>query len=151
MKPEAQFSFAVRPTNLYMHLAPRYGETDMATLRKVERRRESRSEADLGLLVWCIHTKCSHFLQEARAREISLSGAVLSGLDVELIAGDVIGILYAGKKARYEVVWVRQTDTFQKVQAAVHRVAVDDCPWKELLLLNEEQELTLRAINVPAR
>jgi hypothetical protein len=106
----------------------------MATLRNIDRRKESRSEADLGLLVWCIDTKCSHFLQEARARDISLSGALLSGLDVELNSGDVIGLIYAGKKARYQVIWVRQTDSSEKIQAAVQRIAVDECPWKELLM-----------------
>jgi hypothetical protein len=31
------------------------------------------------------------------------------------------------------VVWVRHSGSAQKVQAAVHRFALDECPWKELL------------------
>ena len=73
------------------------------------------------------------FLQKARAREISLSGALLSGLDVELRSGDVLGVLYAGKKARYRVVWVRYRDGERKVQAAIHRIEPDVCPWKDRL------------------
>jgi hypothetical protein len=84
-----------------------------------------------------VDTRGDRFLQEARARDISLSGALLSGLDAELRSGDVIGILYAGKKARYRVVWVRQSGTDHKVLAAVHRIAPDECPWKDLL--DEEQ------------
>jgi len=76
-------------------------------------------------------------MQEVRARDISLSGALLSGLDAELRSGDVIGILYAGKKARYRVVWVREGESSQKIQAAVHRIAPDACPWQELLLEEE--------------
>ena len=48
-------------------------------------------------------------------------------------SGDVIGILYAGKKARYRVVWIRHSGPEQKVQAAVHRFTPDECPWKELV------------------
>jgi hypothetical protein len=98
-----------------------------------DRRREPRTDIELGLTVWGVDTRGDRFLQEARAREISLSGALLTGLDAELRSGDVIGILYAGKKARYRVVWVRHSGTNDKVQAAVHRFAPDECPWKELL------------------
>jgi hypothetical protein len=45
----------------------------------------------------------------------------------------VIGILYAGKKARYRIVWVRESGNDQKVRAAVHRISPDECPWKDLL------------------
>jgi len=84
-------------------------------------------------VVWGVDTRGDRFLQEARARDISLSGALLIGLDAELRSGDVIGILYAGKNARYRVVWVRHSGTSDKVQAAVHRFPDDECPWKELL------------------
>ncbi|MFZ0861939.1 MAG: hypothetical protein WB781_01845 [Candidatus Sulfotelmatobacter sp.] len=105
----------------------------MGTLRTIDQRREPRSDADLALMVWGVDTQGDRFLQQASAREISLSGALLSGLDAELRSGDVIGILYAGKKARYRVVWVRQSGNGLKVQAAVHRIAPDECPWKNLL------------------
>jgi len=121
----------------------------MATLRAVERRHEPRSQADLGLLVWCIETKGARFLQEARAREISLSGALLSGLDAELSPGDVIGILYAGKKARYQVIWVRESGPGHKIQAAVYRIAPDECPWGDLL--KKEHAGDPPAISQPAR
>ena len=105
----------------------------MGTLRTNNRRHEPRIEANLVLTVWGVDTRGDRFLQEARARNLSLSGALLSGLDAELRSGDVIGILYAGKKARYRIVWVRESGNGQKVQAAVHRIAPDECPWKDLL------------------
>ena len=73
------------------------------------------------------------FLQEARACDISISGALLSGIEVDLRCGDVIGILYQGRKARYRVVWVRCDDRGDKIQAAIHRIEPDACPWQELL------------------
>jgi hypothetical protein len=105
----------------------------MGIISIIERRQEPRTEADLTLTVWGLDTRGERFLQEARAREISMSGALLSQLDAELRSGDVIGILYAGKKARYRVVWVRYSGTSHKIQAAVHRIAPDECPWQDLL------------------
>jgi len=124
----------------------------MGNLRTIDegnkdRRREPRTDVDIVLTVWGVDTRGDRFLQEARAREISLSGALLSGLDSELRSGDVIGILYAGKKARYRVVWVRQSGTSHKVQAVVHRFTTDECPWKDLLA--EEDTTAENTISPP--
>ena len=109
----------------------------MGILRPFDRRRQARSDADLFVTIWGIDTRGERFLQEARAREISLSGALLTGLDAELRSGDLIGVLYAGHRARYRVVWVRYSGAQQKIQAAVHRFEADACPWKALLPTDE--------------
>jgi hypothetical protein len=98
-----------------------------------DRRSEARRAADLALTVWGVDIQGEHFLQDVHAQDISLSGALLSGLDTDLKSGDVIGILYAGKKARYRVIWIRYDGTGDKMQVAVHRVQTDPCPWMELL------------------
>lgn len=113
-----------------------------------DRRRESRSDAELAVTVWGIDTRGDRFLQLARARNVSLSGALLQGLDADLRPGDVIGILHAGKKGRYRVVWVRQSDNGLRVQAAIHRLSADECPWKEMLA--EEPSVNLQGAS-PSR
>ncbi len=105
----------------------------MGEIRIIDRRSEVRCEADLALTVWGISTRGQQFVQEAHAQDISLSGALLTGIDADLRSGDVIGILCAGKKARFQVVWVRYDGTGDKMQVAVHRVADDACPWLDLL------------------
>ena len=105
----------------------------MGILRTFDRRREPRTPLDLPLLVWGVDTQGERFLQEAHARDISLSGALLSGLDADLKSGDVIGILYGKKKARYRVVWIRYDGAGDKMQVAVHRMQADECPWLDLL------------------
>lgn len=115
----------------------------MTNIRTIDRRGEPRIPKDLGLLVWGVDTKGERFLQEARARDISLSGALLSGLDADLRSGDEIGILYSGRKARYRVVWVRYDECGDKMHVAVHRVDPDICPWKQLL---EHAEATTPAV-----
>ena len=105
-------------------------------IRLTERRQELRTPVDLKVHVWGIDTRGERFEQIAQARDISLSGALLV-LDVDLRSGDLIGVLYAGKKARYRVVWVSRPVTGQNLQAAVHRIAADECPWLDLLLKGE--------------
>jgi len=109
----------------------------MGDLRNIngshERRRESRTQMSLPLTVWGVDCKGERFLQEAQAHDISLSGAMLTGLDTDLNSGDVIGILYAGKKARFRVVWIRYDGNGEKMQVAVHRNPQDECPWQNVL------------------
>jgi hypothetical protein len=119
----------------------------MGILRSIDRRREGRIEADLTVTVWGVDTRGERFLQQARARDISLSGALLSGLDVELRSGDVLGILYAGRKARFRIVWVRYCGESYKIQAAVHRFDPDVCPWQEVLT----EEGSTVAVNTPSQ
>ena len=109
----------------------------MGELRNIngqpERRRESRTEVCLPLTVWGVDCKGERFLLEAQAHDISLSGAMLTGLDTDLSSGDVVGILYAGRKARFRVVWVRYDASGEKMQVAVHRNPQDECPWQDVL------------------
>jgi hypothetical protein len=105
----------------------------MRTLRRIDRRRETRTIADLAVTIWGVDTQGERFLQVASARDISLSGALLSGVDADLRSGDFVGVLYAGRKARFRVVWTRYDGTGDKMQVALHRIDPDACPWQELL------------------
>jgi len=105
----------------------------MGIVRNFDRRREPRTPTDLLVMVWGMDTKGERFLQEARAREISLSGALLSGLDADLRSGDVVGLFYGKKKARFRVVWVRYDENGDKMLVAVHRMQADECPWEHEL------------------
>jgi len=100
---------------------------------RIDRRREPRTETELTLIVWGVDTQGERFVQEVRARDISLRGALLSGLTAELRSGDVVGILYGTRKARYRVVWIRYDGTDGGTLVAVHRMEADVCPWLEVL------------------
>ena len=115
---------------------------------RTDRRREQRTPIDITLLVWGVDTHGERFLQEAHARDISLSGALLSGLETDIRSGDVIGILCGKRKARFRVVWVRYDDSGDKMLVAVQRLAADACPWPELL--NEASESASARINPPS-
>jgi hypothetical protein len=100
---------------------------------RIDRRNEARVPADLELVVWGVDTAGERFVQQAQAQNISINGALLTGLKVELKPGDVVGVLYGGRKARFRVVWVRYDGPESPMQAAVHRIDPDVCPWLELL------------------
>ena len=106
----------------------------MGILRRFDRRKEARTTVDVVLTVWGVDTQGERFVQNAHARDISMSGALLSGIDAELRSGDVLGILYGSRRARFRVVWVRYDGVGDKMQVAVHRVEPDICPWRELLV-----------------
>lgn len=127
-------------SNLPDRPTKRYGDKDMSNLRTFDRRREPRILSDLPLQVWGVDNCGERFLQSARARDISLSGALLSGLDTDLRSGDVIGILYAGRKARFRVIWVRYDENGDKMLVAIHRLAEDACPWQDLLATDAGSE-----------
>jgi hypothetical protein len=114
----------------------------------IDRRREPRTEVNLEVQVWGVDARGERFLQQVRVRDISLRGALLSGLDTEVSPGDVLGVLYAGKKARFRVVWVRYDGAGDKMQAAVHRVEADACPWLDLLV--ELAALSSQPVSTPA-
>jgi hypothetical protein len=105
----------------------------MATLPSIDRRREPRKTIDIGLYAWSVEIKGERFLQPVRARDISMSGALLSGFETDLRSGDVIGILYLGREARFRVIWVHYDQNGNRMQAAVQRIEPDTCPWLSLL------------------
>lgn len=117
----------------------------MGLVHRFDRRREPRTPIDLSLQVWGVDTKGERFLQSARARDISLSGALISGVETDLRSGDVIGILYAGKKARFRVVWVRYDGDGDRMLIAIHRMAGDACPWQDLLASDGESAASASA------
>jgi hypothetical protein len=119
----------------------------MGILRTFDRRRESRWVADLQVLVWGVAPRGERFLQEAKALDISVSGALLTGLDADLRSGDVVGLLYGKKKARYRVVWIRYDGAGDKMQVAVHRMQADECPWLDLLSDTSERASNAEAQN----
>lgn len=98
-----------------------------------EHRPDPRLPTDLPVRVWGMAASGQTFNQTVHARNISISGALFSGLEHELKVGDVVGAQYKDRKTRCKVVWVMDTNSAQKMQAGVEIVAEQDCPWKSEL------------------
>jgi hypothetical protein len=96
-------------------------------------RPEPRQQTDLIVRVWGMDAGGHPFFQNAHARNISSEGALLSGLEHQLTAGDTIGVQLGAVKARFRVIWVIDAGHLQKIQAGVQMLAGQPCPWKDEL------------------
>jgi hypothetical protein len=72
------------------------------------------------------------FFQNANASNISSEGAMLSGINHPLKAGDVIGVQHSEKKARFKVVWVVDGGVARKIEVGVQILPNQQSPWQEL-------------------
>ncbi len=95
-----------------------------------DRRTEPRSRVELAIRVWGIDATGALFVQDAVACNISVNGGLVSGIERKLRTGDVIGVGYADRQARYRVVWVRDSGSERKIQIAVHKLTGESCPWE---------------------
>jgi hypothetical protein len=93
----------------------------------------ARATLDLRVRVWGMGADNQPFHQNANAQNVSVNGACICGLEHQLKIGDVIGVQYENKKARFKVIWVMEAGGLKKVQTGVQLVADQDCPWLDKL------------------
>jgi hypothetical protein len=96
-------------------------------------RPDPRIDTDLPVRVFGMDSAGKPFNQHVRARNISASGALVSGVESQLKPGDVIGIQLEQKKARCRVIWVVDAGGIQKNQLGLQLMEGQECPWREVL------------------
>jgi len=101
---------------------------------------EVRTPVDLKLRVWGMAADASVFSQAARARNISIGGALLSGIERDLKIGDTIGVQCGEQKARCKVVWTLNTKTVERIRVGVQLLSKHECPWTDMLPKWEESD-----------
>ena len=99
----------------------------------MDARPEPRVASDLIVRIWGMNAAGQPFFQNVEAKNISNAGALLTGLDHQLTAGDVIGVQNGNHKARFRVIWSIQTEPMHKTQVGVQLVEGQECPWKDEL------------------
>lgn len=67
------------------------------------------------------------FTQQVVASNLSRGEALLSGISRKLRFGDLIWVEHAGVKSRFKVVWVRDSESSQLIQAAIHLIKEEAC------------------------
>lgn len=98
----------------------------------MEKRSEPRIESRLVVTILGRDKSGQPFAQDAIASSISESGALLSGITRHVRSGDLLWVEHAGKRSRFKVVWVRDSESQQLIQAAVHRLGAEPCPWAKM-------------------
>ncbi len=89
----------------------------------MDRRRQQRVFVELPVQIWGMDANSRPFTQSASLRTISGRGATLQGVDVQLKAGDVVDLQYAGAKAQFRVVWLGKFGTEMQGEVGVESVS----------------------------
>lgn len=90
-----------------------------------------RFKVDLLVRVFGMDADSHPFSQNALAPNISDQGAQLSGLEIQLKPGDIIGLQFGDTKARCKVIWAGNGEPARKTEAGVRIVEGQPCPWRE--------------------
>lgn len=98
----------------------------------MEKRPESRVAADIPVRVWGMDAEGKPFFQSGLAASLSSEGAQLTHLHHCLKVGDIIGIQYGEKKARFKVIWSRPSVAPRKNQAGVLILPDQSAPWIDI-------------------
>jgi hypothetical protein len=95
----------------------------------MQHRQEARTNGSLVVTINGRDKDGRFFKEQVVASRISKSGALLSGLSRHVRLGDVISVAYGGKKSRFKVVWLRDSESHNLIQAAIHLLKAETCPW----------------------
>ncbi|MBV9574490.1 MAG: PilZ domain-containing protein [Acidobacteriales bacterium] len=98
----------------------------------METQSQSDAKADVLVRVWGMDAEGHPFFQNAYAGNINNEGALLSGIAHPLKPGDIIGVQYADRKARFRVVWVVDAGPVRKIEAGVQILQNQQNPWPEM-------------------
>jgi len=98
----------------------------------MDKRPETRVATVILVRVWGMDADGRPFFQNANASNISSEGAMFSGINHPLKAGDVIGVQHGEKKARFKVVWVVDGGAARKIEIGVQILPNQQSPWLAL-------------------
>src|SRR5271167_5281268 len=98
----------------------------------MENRPESRLDTDIPVRIWGMDADSRPFFQNAMAGNISSDGALISGINHSLKTGEVIGVQYADRKARFRVVWAIDAGPVRKIEAGLQILPQQQNPWHDL-------------------
>jgi PilZ domain len=96
----------------------------------MDKRPETRVSADLPVRIWGMDAAGRPFFQNALAGNLSSEGAQLSQVSHSLKMGEIIGIQYGDKKARFNIMWVKNSVAPGRNEAGVKILAGQTVPWE---------------------
>jgi len=98
----------------------------------MDRRPETRVANVILVRVWGMDADGRPFFQNANATNISSEGATFTKINHPLKAGDVIGVQFGEKKARFKVVWVVDGGVAREIEAGVQILPGQQSPWQDV-------------------
>ena len=98
----------------------------------MEPKGETRVSAELPVRVWGMDADGKPFFQNATASNLSSEGALLSRIQHPLKMGEILGVQYGDKKARFEIKWVKAIAVPKGFDAGVKILPNQSIPWDEV-------------------
>ncbi len=92
-------------------------------------RRENRKQVVLSVRIFGTDSNGKIFSETVSTVNVSLEGAMLKGLNRPIKPGEVIGLTYGTKKARFRVQWVGQAGSAQQGCLGIHNLLPAICLW----------------------
>jgi PilZ domain len=97
----------------------------------MDKRPETRVPADIPVRAYGMDAEGKPFFEKAVASNLSSEGAQLTRVQHSLKIGEVIGIQYGDKKARFEIKWVKPGFLPNTVEAGLFLLSGQTVPWSE--------------------
>ncbi|HEX8815668.1 MAG TPA: PilZ domain-containing protein [Terriglobales bacterium] len=97
----------------------------------MDKRQETRREASLIIRIWGMDSDGRAFFQNVKADNVTTEGASLSGIAHPLKMGDVIGVQYGDRKARFKIMWLVDRGTVRKIEAGIQVMDGQSAPWTD--------------------
>ena len=107
---------------------------------------EPRVDVNLPIRVFGMDAGGKPFSQKAQARNISLHGAKVAGLEKQLKPGEVVGVQFGEQKTRCKVIWVVDAGP-QKIEAGIKMVEGQPCPWQKEMSAPQPASETPRSLD----
>jgi hypothetical protein len=97
--------------------------------------------------VWGIDADGRPFFQNTNAGDLSGESALVSGISHPLKPGDVVGIQFDFKKARFSIVSVTDAGVPRKINVIVQLLPGQRSPWQELVPTEDKPQFIATASN----
>ena len=111
----------------------------------MEPKGETRVAAELPVRVWGMDADGRPFFQNATASNLSSEGALLTRVQHPLKMGEILGVQYGDKKARFEIKWVKAVALPKGFEAGLRILPNQFIPWDEVTRQGQANpELTRR-------
>lgn len=102
--------------------------------------REQRKQVALTVRIFGTDSTGHVFSDSVSTVNVSFEGAMLSGVNRPIQAGEIIGLTYGKNKARFRVQWVGQPGTPNQGRVGVQNVMPTSCIWDLPLQPRSAQE-----------
>lgn len=98
----------------------------------MDKRPEARIAADIPVRAWGMDSDGKPFFQNAAASNLSSEGALLSRIHHNLKQGEIIGVQYGDKKARFHIKWIKPSTIPRTFEVGVQILTGQTVPWAEV-------------------